>query len=59
MKVRFDFKDVKDIVSGKDEDVYYISLIFSDDEVMTYGYLDEDKYSKDYLEIISNPEREN
>lgn len=59
MKVGFDFEDVVNISTDKIDNVYIISIVFKDEEVMTYGYLDKDKYSKDFVELVSNIERRN
>lgn len=57
MKVGFDFEDIIRISTDKVDNVYIISIVFKDEEVMTYGYLDKDKYSKDFVELVSNIER--
>lgn len=45
------------IAEPTDDNTYVVSIIFLNDEVMTYGYVDKKKWLLDYNKLLSKYKR--
>ena len=52
MKIKFNIKDVIEVEPHIEGDgIYSICLVFSNGEVLTYGYSDHEAFIEDYTEL--------